>query len=137
MQSNLLSHPDGLVAERDRIMAVGFGGLGPFRTDPDEPEIGHLSVIGLADRTVTPIGDGAPIGHLDGLAAHPGGGYLATDSINEALFWIDNARRTRLVHDFPSTAGPADIDVIAELSLVLVAMLWENTVRAFELPEEI
>lgn len=136
MQSNLLNHPDGLVAERNRVVAVGFGGLGPFRTDPDEPEMGHLSAIDLADRTVTPIGDGAPIGHLDGLAAHPAGGYLATDSINGALIWIDNAGQTRLVHDFPSTSGPADIDVIPELGLVLVAMLWENTVRAFELPKE-
>ncbi len=136
LQSNLLNHPDGLVAERERVVAVGFGGLGPFRTDPDEPEMGHLSVIDLVDRTVAPIGDGAPIGHLDGLAAHPAGGYLATDSINGALFWIDNAGQTRLVHDFRSTSGPADIDVIADQGLVLVAMLWENTVRAFELPKE-
>jgi sugar lactone lactonase YvrE len=135
LESDLLHHPDGLIAEEDRLIAVGFGGLGPFRTDPDEPETGYLSAIGLADRSVTPIGDGTPIGHLDGLAAHPAGGYLATDSINGALFTIDDAGRTRLVHDFPSTSGPADIDVIADLGLVLVAMLFENAVRAFELPD--
>jgi sugar lactone lactonase YvrE len=135
LESSLLHHPDGLVAEQHRLIAVGFGGLGPFRTDPDEPETGYLSAVGLSDRVVTPIGDGTPIGHLDGLAAHPVRGYLATDSINGALFFIDNAGQTRLVHDFPSTSGPADIDVIADLGLVLVAMLWENAVRAFELPD--
>jgi DNA-binding beta-propeller fold protein YncE len=135
LQSDLLHHPDGIVAEEGRLVTVGFGGLGPFRTDPGELEAGYLSAIDLADRTVVPIGDGTPIGHLDGLAAHPGGGYLATDSINGALFTIDDLGRTRLVHDFPATAGPADIDVIDDLGLVLVAMLWENAVRAFELPD--
>jgi sugar lactone lactonase YvrE len=135
LESDLLHHPDGLIAEQDRLVAVGFGGLGPFRTDPDEPETGYLSAIGLSDRTVTPIGEGTPIGHLDGLAAHPGGGYLATDSVNGALYCIDDGGRARLVHDFAPTSGPADIDVIAEHGLVLVAMLWENAVRAFELPD--
>jgi len=135
LTSELLHHPDGLIAEQNRLLAVGFGGLGPFRTDPDEPETGYLSAISLTDGTVAPIGDGKPIGHLDGLTAHPAGGYLVTDSINGALFFIDDVGRTRLVHDFPSTSGPADIDVIADLGLVLVAMLWENAVRAFELHE--
>jgi hypothetical protein len=135
LESAALHHPDGLVAERDRLVAVGFGGLGPFRIDPDEPETGYLSAIGLIDRTVTPIGEGTPIGHLDGLAAHPAGGYLATDSVNGALYCIDEGGRSRLVHDFPPTSGPADIDVIPDLGLVLVAMLWENAVRAFELPD--
>ncbi|MBJ7337142.1 hypothetical protein [Mycolicibacterium sp.] len=134
LESHLLHHPDGLIADHDRLVAVGFGGLGPFRTDPHDPETGSLSAIGLTDRTVTPIGDGTPIGHLDGLAAHPAGGYLVTDSINGALFFIDEDGRPRLIHDFPPTSGPADIDVIPDLGLVLVAMLWENAVRAFELP---
>jgi hypothetical protein len=112
----------------------GFGGLGPSRTNPDDPAMGHLNAIDLTDLTVTPIGDGTPIRHLDGLAAHPAGGYLANDCINADVFTIDQAGRTRLVHDFPSTSGPADIDVIPELGLVLVAILWENTVRASNRP---
>jgi hypothetical protein len=134
LQSALLHHPDGLVAEHDRIVAVGFGGLGPFRTEPGEPEQGYLSAIDLTDRTVTPIGDGIPFGHLDGLAAHPAGGYLATDSINGFLYWIDDDGRRQVLHDFPDGSGPADVDVINEQGLVLVAMLWEDSVRAFELP---
>jgi sugar lactone lactonase YvrE len=136
LESHLLHHPDGLLAEQDRIVAVGFGGLGPFRTEPGEPEQGYLSAISLAGGVVTPIGDGIPFGHLDGLAAHPAGGYLATDSINGYLFWIDDSGRRQLVHDFPNGAGPADMDVISQQGLVLVAMLWEDSVRAFELPTE-
>lgn len=135
LESALLHHPDGLIAEQDRLVAVGFGGLGPFRTDPDEPDAGYLSAVDLIDRTVSPIGDGKPIGHLDGLAAHPAGGYLATDSINGALFTIDGAGTTCLVHDFPANSGPADIDVIPDVGVVLVAMLWENSVQALELPD--
>jgi sugar lactone lactonase YvrE len=134
LESTSLHHPDGLVAEQNRLVTVGFGGLGPFRTDPDDLETGFLSTIDLSDRTITPIGDGAPLGHLDGLAAHPAGGYLATDSINGALFRIDEAGQAEILHEFPSTSGPADIDVITDQNVVLVAMLWENAVRAFDLP---
>ncbi len=66
LESDALENPNGLFLDGDKLMVAGYGvdpdGPGPAARGP-----GRVLVVDLATKAVTPLGNMAPLGNLDGI----------------------------------------------------------------------
>lgn len=85
LRSTDLHAPDGIAVDVDRLLVAGIGRL-PKDGDPGAPT--HLVEISFADKLPHPLGNGTPVGFLDGLAIVGDGTYLATDYAKGPLYRI-------------------------------------------------
>lgn len=76
VQSGGLENPNGLLADEERLIVAGLGKV----IDPDVMGSieypGHVKQISFADKQLSSLGDGTPIGILDGVAADGKGHWL-------------------------------------------------------------
>jgi hypothetical protein len=92
---------------------------------------GHLLAVDLASKKIESASDGTPIGNLDGLEPDGHGGWLTTDWISGGLIRIDsNGRAEELA---PLAPGSADLGIMPEEKLVLVPMMNDNKLLAYQL----
>ncbi len=130
LESPELENPNGLLAENDRIVVGCWGPIVEgFRTEVP----GRLKAVSLSDRSITLLGDGSPIGNLDGVEPDGEGGYTLTDWMAGALirFHADGTVETLL--DLPQ--GSADHEFIPEKKMVIIPMMNDAVVRAWKLGE--
>ena len=85
LKSEMLAAPNGIAVDVDRLLVAGIGRL-PKDGDPGAPA--HLVEISFADKLPHALGNGAPVGFLDGLAIVGDGTYLATDYAKGPLYRI-------------------------------------------------
>lgn len=82
LEDDALENPNGLLAEDDRLMVGAWGVMKPdFSTEI----AGHVKAIDYASKEITSLGDGGPVGNLDGVEADGRGGYLLTDWMEGSL----------------------------------------------------
>lgn len=128
VKDEVLQEPNGLLAEEGRLVVGSWGEM----TDGFATEVpGHLKVVELNTRAVSSLGSGEPVGNLDGVEPDGNGNYLVSDWYTGGLFLIDasgNAQRLLTLEQ-----GSADIGVIPAKNLVLVPMMNNGTVRAYEI----
>ncbi|HEV7536740.1 MAG TPA: hypothetical protein VGP90_13960, partial [Acidimicrobiia bacterium] len=78
LESPALENPNGLYVDGDKLMVAGYGkdpdGDGPAARGP-----GRVLVVDLATKSVTPLGDMAPLGNLDGIEK-VGADWIVTDN---------------------------------------------------------
>lgn len=122
-----LDNPNGLLATEDGLVVASWGvmtGEG-FNTDP----AGHLKLVSYDDQSVTSIGDGEPVGNLDGIVPDGSGGYYVTDWVNGALYHFSADGSHEQLLDLEQ--GSADLGIIPDQNLVLVPMMMNGTVVAY------
>jgi hypothetical protein len=90
-----------------------------------------LLVVNLEDQTVAPLGNGKPVGNLDGLEPLAPGVYLATDWAAGGLFRIDKKGKANRLIDL--NQGSADLTYFPEQGTVLIPMMLDNTLAAYRL----
>lgn len=123
-----LMSPNGLYAERGRIVmgAWGVRTEGFTTTTP-----GHLKTISLAGKRVASLGDGAPVGNLDGVEADGRGGYYVTDWMAGMLFRIDQTGKAELLLQL--APGSADLSYVASKKLLLIPMMQTDRLLAYKI----
>ena len=123
-----LDNPNGLLATEEGLVVASWGVMtgDGFSTDP----AGHLKMVGYDDKSVEPVGDGEPVGNLDGVEPDGSGGYYVTDWVNGALIHFDAEGNHEQLLDL--NQGSADIGVIPDQNLVLVPMMMDGTVVAYK-----
>jgi hypothetical protein len=123
-----LEAPNGLLVEHNKLIVGSWGNM----TDGFATEVpGHLKVIDLESRDIQSLGDGTPVGNLDGVEADGRGNYLVTDWMNGRLLRIyPNGSSETLIEFEP---GSADHTVMPEKNLVIVPMMMQNDVVAFRI----
>lgn len=123
-----LQEPNGLLAEDGRLVVGAWGEM----TDGFATEVpGHLKTIDLKTRAIASLGSGKAVGNLDGVESDDNGNYFVSDWYNGGLFRIDasgNADKLLTLEQ-----GSADIGVIPAKNLVLVPMMKNGTVRAYQI----
>jgi DNA-binding beta-propeller fold protein YncE len=134
LQDKALESPNGLLAEDDRLVVAGWGvmvgGPQPAVIRPPVTEMpGHLKVVDYATQKVSSLGNGEPVGNLDGVERDGNGGYLVTDWMNGALFRIDAQGKAEQLLDL--NQGSADHEYLEEQSLVVIPMMNDGVVRAY------
>jgi sugar lactone lactonase YvrE len=128
VESEDLESPNGLYAEGDRIVVGAWGVM----TDGFETEVpGHLKVVDFETQEVQSLGDGTPVGNLDGVEPDGEGNYLVTDWMAGKLYRITPEGAAEELVDLGQ--GAADHEYIEEQRLVVIPMMNDGVVVAYEL----
>jgi hypothetical protein len=114
LQTDQLEGPNGLLVEGNRLVVAAFGLItdpGTFATKAP----GRLLAVDLATKAITPLGDGKPLGNLDGLE-RAGADYLVTDFMAGKLFRVSKSGEASVLKD--GFKNSADIGFDATRNLV-------------------
>ncbi len=128
LEGEILENPNGLHFEEDDIMLGSWGKMTDgFATDVP----GHLKRISLKDKEISSVGDGSPLGNLDGVEGTEDTGFYVTDWMNGKLFLI--SRKGKVTELLDLNKGSADLEFIPEKSLILIPMMNDNTLNAYKI----
>jgi sugar lactone lactonase YvrE len=123
-----LASPNGLLVEQDQLIVGSWG----MMTDGFVTEVpGHLLSVSLDTKAISDLGDGSPVGNLDGVEADGQGHYLVTDWMAGRLLSISPNGHAETLIEFEQ--GSADHTVMPESNLVIIPLMLENKVTAYHL----
>jgi outer membrane protein assembly factor BamB len=127
LESDKLLCPNGLLVENDRLIVAAWGAM---EADFSTKIPGHLLAVSLTDKTISDLGDGKPVGNLDGLEAFDGDTYLVTDWVAGKVFQIDQSgKATQLLK---LSQGSADLNYDPETRIAIIPMMVEGKVVAYK-----
>lgn len=128
LESKDLNFPNGLLVQGDKLIVASWGVM----AEDGKPGVpAGLLTVSLADKTIRPLGDGTPVGNLDGIEPFDTSSYLVTDWVAGVLYRIDTAGKAKALMNFKQ--GSADIGYIPASKTVLVPLMLENKLEAYTL----
>lgn len=123
-----MPHINGLrVIFGGKLLVAGWGK--GMHDDGSTDSLGNLFTINLASKEVKNLGDGRPVGNLDGLERDAHGNFLATDFVKGGLFRIHKDGSFDKLLDLKPTS--ADLDQIDKGKTVVIPILLEDRVIAY------
>jgi hypothetical protein len=123
-----LPHINGLrVIHGGKLLVAGWG-VG-MHDDGSTDSAGNLFTVDLNTKAIANLGDGRPVGNLDGLERGTHGSYLVTDFIAGGLLRVKRDGSFEQLVDLK--AGSADLDVIDKGKTAVVPRMLEDTVTAY------
>jgi hypothetical protein len=122
-----LKFPNGLKVVGDKLIVAAWGAPG---TSAPKSEPANLLAIDLADKKVSNLGDGTPVGNLDGLEPD-GDGFLVTDWVAGKVFRIAKSGKADVLLTLKQ--GTADIGYVPSEKLLLVPLMMNDKVVAYRL----
>ena len=128
IESDALENPNGLHFEEDDIILGSWGKM----TDSFATEVpGHLKRISIKDKEIASVGDGSPVGNLDGVEGTEDTGFYVTDWMNGKLFHI--SREGVVTTLLELNQGSADHEYITDQNLILLPMMKDNVLNAYQI----
>ncbi len=128
IESDELDNPNGLHFTEDDIIVGCWGKM----TDGFTTEVaGHLKRISLKTKNISSIGDGSPIGNLDGVEGNDEIGFYVTDWMNGGFFHIDTKGTVTKLLEF--NQGSADHAFLIKKGLIFIPQMVENKLFAYKL----
>ncbi|ODR95257.1 hypothetical protein AUC70_06085 [Methyloceanibacter stevinii] len=124
LSSEDLAGPNGLYADGDKLIVSSWGSGEMMSAKPD-----HLRTIDLKSKEVADIGDGTPVGNLDGLALGDNGSFLVTDWVAGALFRVEPSGKVEKLLDL--NQGTADFLYQSDDKLLLIPLMQDGALAAF------
>ncbi|HZP08946.1 hypothetical protein [Methyloceanibacter sp.] len=128
LANDKLNGPNGLLVQGDALIVAS---LGKIPSVGQKQELAGLSVVSLKDQSVAPLGNGKPIGNLDGLALLQPGVFLVTDWAAGALYRVDSKGKAELLIDL--NQGSADLAYLPDKKVALIPMMLDNSLVAYRL----
>jgi len=128
LEGEELDHPNGLMAEGDRLLVATWGG--PIKDDFTTGTPGTLKSIDYESKKVQTLVD-EPFGNLDGLEPDGKGGFYITDWISGGLYHVSSDGKAKLVKDLDK--GSADHLVLDGGSVAIIPMMLDGKVAAYKL----
>lgn len=131
LETEALESPNGLLARGDHIILGSWGVMTDgFATDVP----GHLKRISIADKTITSIGDGSPVGNLDGVESDADGDFYVTDWMNGKLFHIGHNGEVTTLLEFEQ--GSADHEFVLKKNMMFIPLMKQNKLLAYKVHHE-
>ena len=131
LESPDLESPNGLLVQDDYLIEGAWGVMTEgFKTDKP----GHLKTISLKDKSINSIGDGSPVGNLDGVEADLDGDYYVTDWMIGKLMHIDKSGKVTVLLTLEQ--GTADLEYIPEIDLIILPMMNSSKLLAYKTHED-
>ncbi len=121
-----LKFSNGLYVDGDKLIVAAWGAPG---TSAQSSAPSNLLAVSLADKKITDLGDGTPIGNLDGIEPI-GDDFLVTDWVAGALYRIDRKGKATQLLDLDQ--GSADIGYVPETGLLLIPMMMSDKLVAYK-----
>jgi outer membrane protein assembly factor BamB len=118
--------PNGLHVSGDKLIIAAWGAPG---TSAQSSAPSNLVEVSLADKKISDLGDGTPVGNLDGIEPI-GDDFLVTDWVAGALFRIDRKGKATQLLDLKQ--GSADIGYVTETGLLLIPMMLDDKLVAYK-----
>lgn len=127
--SEELKNPNGVFVDGERLIVGSWG----RRTNGYETDVpGMLLAIDRSTQAMAPLGNGVPIGNLDGVVRRDPTHFLVTDWVAGKLLSIDEGGQ---VEELLSLGrGTADLDYLPSGRLVILPLMLEGRVVAYRLP---
>jgi sugar lactone lactonase YvrE len=127
VQDSALQSPNGLMVQGDNLLVASWGVLTEgFATSV----VGHMKSVSLKTGAISSLGDGTPVGNLDGLEPDGSGGYLVTDWMAGGLYRIAVSGKADLLLDL--NQGSANHEFIESKHLAIIPMMMDGKVVAYE-----
>ena len=130
LASDELDGPNGLLVQDGKLIVAS---LGKLQSVGQEQEISGLFAVNLEDQSIEPLAKGKAIGNLDGLEPLEPGVYLVTDWASGALYKISAQGNVTELIDL--NQGSADLSYLPETKMVLIPMMLDDTLAAYQLSE--
>ena len=115
---------NGLRAEKDRLLLGGWS----VRDAEGKEQLGHLSTISYADKTLGRLGT-QPICHIDGIESDGGDGYTVTDWLTGEVIHVSADGRPTPIMTL--VQGSADHAYVADKQQMIVPLMKDNVLRAY------
>ena len=126
LESPDLLNPNGLLVQGRKLIVGAWGVM----TDGFNTKVpGHLLKISLRNKGIKNIGDGQPVGNLDGVEAYGDSAYLVTDWMAGKLLLIDKSGKVTTV--LVLKPGCADLAYAADPDVALIPMMQDNKLVAY------
>lgn len=129
LKDEALLNPNGVTVQDGKLIIAAWGKIDGDGFATSVP--GHLLEVSLADKSVQSLGSGEPVGNLDGVEPLDASSYLVTDFMAGGLLKIGTGGKATKLVTLPS--GSADIAFVPAHRLVLIPLLKDNKLLAFEL----
>jgi len=127
VRSPLLASPNGVLAEKDRLVVGSWGVM----TNGFETKVpGHLVTVSYNKGIVAPLGDGTPIGNIDGVEPDGKGRYFVTDWMAGKLLLVSPTGEAVPVMDLGQ--GSADLTFIEDDRILIVPLMKEGRLVAYQ-----
>jgi len=124
-----LRNPNGLYLQDGDLIVAAWGKMTGDGFNTEVP--GNLLKVSIADKSIENLGDGTPVGNLDGLVRLQDGTYLASDWMAGGVFKIDASGKAEKIIELGQ--GSADIEYAAADKLLLVPMMNDDKLVAYKL----
>ncbi|HLF58301.1 MAG TPA: hypothetical protein VI732_01600 [Alphaproteobacteria bacterium] len=127
VRSPLLASPNGVLAEKDRLVVGSWGVMtNGFQTQVP----GHLVTVSLKKGTVAPLGNGAPVGNIDGVESDGKGNFFVTDWMAGTLLLVSPSGEAIKVLDLGQ--GAADLTYLPVEKILVIPLMKEGRLVAYE-----
>lgn len=127
LDSPALKNPNGLLVQGDNLIVAAWGVM----TDGFNTKVpGNLVTVSLKDKSVKDLGNGKPIGNLDGLEPFHGD-YLVSDWIAGKVYKITAAGDATLL--IALKQGTADLAYVSDTRTMYLPLMNENKVVAYKM----
>ena len=123
-----LENPNGLKVAGDKLIVASWGAMEP---DWSTKVPGHLLSVDIASKKIVDFGDPKPVGNLDGLEPDGAGGWYVSDWMAGGLYRAGPDGRAEQLLDLAQ--GSADIGILPAQKIVLVPMMTDNVLVAYQL----
>lgn len=129
LQDNKLQNPNGLLVEDDRLIVGAWGVM----TDGFATKVpGHLLTVSLADKSIAPLGDGTPVGNLDGVEPLGAGVYLVTDWMAGKVLRIDSSGKSQTLLELEQ--GAADLGFDPKSRTAFIPQMMKGVLYGYRIP---
>ena len=128
LYSPKLQAPNGLHYSKGQLIVGSWG----HPTDGwTAAEAGHLKIISLKNKKIKSLGNGRPVGNLDGVESDGKNGYYVADWVGGKLLHIQPNGRFKVVLEL--SQGVADHEVIHEKKLIIIPMMLEGKLVTYKI----
>lgn len=125
LKDDALINPNGLTVDGNALIVAAWGVMAD---DFSTKVPGHLLSVSLSDKKVVNLGNGKPVGNLDGLEIFDKDSFIVTDWVAGLLFQIGRDGESKVL--MPLAPGSADLAYISGDKLAIVPMMKDGKLIA-------
>jgi hypothetical protein len=126
LQDAKLEHPNGLLVEGNALRVAAWGSM--TDNSPARPN-GHLLSVSLAGKTISPLGNSEPAGHLDGIEPLTGGGYIISDWMAGGVWRVAADGAAQKLLDLGQ--GAADLGYDGASQTLFIPQMMKGVLQAY------
>lgn len=123
-----LKGPNGILVEGDKLLIAGWGI--DMQPDFSTKTPGNLLTVNLADKKIADLGNGTPIGALDGLEPFDAESFIVTDWMAGKVYQI--ARSGEAKELLSLGQGTADLTYDRDTRTAIIPLMVEGKVVAYK-----